>query len=50
MELPSIMTFKADFGWKYPWNEISTLFKECKVTLGCDSEGEVANRQKGRFS
>ena len=23
---------------------------ECKVTLGCDSEGEVANREKGRFS
>jgi len=25
MELTSIMTFKADFGWKEPWKEISTL-------------------------
>jgi len=30
MELPSIMTFKADFGWKYPWDEISTLLRNAK--------------------
>jgi hypothetical protein len=50
MELPSVMIFKADFEWKYSWDEISNLFSECKVTLGCDSEGEFTNRQKRRFS
>jgi hypothetical protein len=50
MELSSVMIFKADFGWKYPWDEISTLFSECNVTLGCGSEVEVTNWQKGSFS